>query len=213
VEFCGQDTQTDEVGHGSAFIDLWLDAEQARRVEEAGIGVGDYVWVESVVPFNEGEDDDVVVRFLSGGDIRRLEGTEAARVEVAIRTRLHTEEAAGLDMAGVQAAIAMVEMDGTFEYQSQGQGGAPSRQESAPLQGETAPQPDREQLEGGASQVATLPKAASLPEATHIPQDATPLQEAAPAPAPAPAPAHAPALSAPLRRRSAPAAQAAPAPH
>jgi len=123
IEFCGLETQTDELGEQSTFVDLWLDEEQGRRVEEQGVEPGSYVDADQVVVVNEGEgEEDAVVRFLLQGELRRLEGAEAAaaRAEVAAR-----RQAAGTqpDQASVQAALDMVDMDGTFEYQSQAAGG------------------------------------------------------------------------------------------
>ena len=89
VEFCGLDTQTDEVfkaftfaqfiaiaqvGEESSFIDLWLYADQGRQVKGEGVRQGSLIQVDNLIPVNVGEEDDVVVRFVSGGIVRRLMG-------------------------------------------------------------------------------------------------------------------------------------------
>ena len=131
VEFCGLDTQTDEVskasifawynvfvqvGEESSFIDLWLDAEQGQQVEDEGVRRGSLVQVEHLVPVNVGEEDDVVVRFVSGGVVKRLQGEVARGLATTIDERKSESQ---LNMTSVQAVINMVDMDGTFEYESQ----------------------------------------------------------------------------------------------
>ena len=105
-----------QVGEESSFIDLWLDADQGRQVEGEGVRQGSLVQVENLVPVNVGEDDDVVVRFVSGGIVRRLQGEEARGLATTIDERRSGSQ---LNMTSVQAVINMVDMDGTFEYESQ----------------------------------------------------------------------------------------------
>jgi len=118
VEFSGDfDTQTDEVGEESLFIDLWLDAEQSKQVREGeGVRQGCLVHVERLVPVNVGEEDDVVVRFLSGGIVRKLHGEEARGLATTIDERKTESQ---LNLTSMQAVIDMVDMDGTFVYESQ----------------------------------------------------------------------------------------------
>jgi len=116
VEFCGLDTQTDEVGEESFFIDLWLDADQGQQVEGEGVRQGSLVQVDNLIPVNVGEADDVVVRFVSGGIVKRLLGEEARDLATTIDERKSESQ---LNMTSVQAVINMVDMDGTFEYESQ----------------------------------------------------------------------------------------------
>ena len=104
------------MGEESSFIDLWLDADQGRQVEGEGVRQGSLVQVENLVPVNVGEDDDVVVRFVSGGIVRRLQGEEARGLATTIDER---KSGSQLNMTSVQAVINMVDMDGTFEYESQ----------------------------------------------------------------------------------------------
>jgi len=127
VEFSGDfDTQTDEVGEESLFIDLWLDAEQSKQVREGeGVRQGCLVHVERLVPVNVGEEDDVVVRFLSGGIVRKLHGEEARGLATTIDERKTESQ---LNLTSMQAVIDMVDMDGTFVYESQKM---PSAEESA----------------------------------------------------------------------------------
>ena len=105
-----------QVGEESSFIDLWLDAEQGKQVEGEGIRQGSLVQVDVLVPVNVGEEDDVVIRFVSGGNMKRLLGEEARSLATTIDERKSESQ---LNMTSVQAVINMVDMDGTFEYQSQ----------------------------------------------------------------------------------------------
>ena len=131
MEFCGLDTQTDEVseastfaqcyafvqvGEESSFVDLWLDADQGRQVEVEGVRQGSLVQVDNLIPVNVGEEDDVVVRFVSGGNVKRLLGGEARDLATTIDERKSESQ---LNMTSVQAVINMVDMDGTFVYESQ----------------------------------------------------------------------------------------------
>ena len=61
--------------------------------------VGDSVRVHGLTAVNEGEEEDVVVRFVSRGPISLLRGEEEVAVVADIRTRLMT---AGLSMTTVQ---------------------------------------------------------------------------------------------------------------
>ena len=77
-----------QVGEESLFIDLWLDSEQGKQVREGeGVRQGCLVHVERLVPVNVGEEDDVVVRFVSGGVVRKLHGEEARRLATTIDER------------------------------------------------------------------------------------------------------------------------------
>ena len=106
-----------QVGEESLFIDLWLDAEQGKQVREGeGVRQGCLVHVERLVPVNVGEEDDVVVRFLSGGIVRKLHGEEARGLATTIDERKTESQ---LNLTSMQAVIDMVDMDGTFEYESQ----------------------------------------------------------------------------------------------
>ena len=106
-----------QVGEESLFIDLWLDAEQGKQVREGeGVRQGCLVHVERLVPVNVGEEDDVVVRFLSGGVVRKLHGEEARGLATTIDERKTESQ---LNLTSMQAVIDMVDMDGTFEYESQ----------------------------------------------------------------------------------------------
>merc|ERR1719500_1917656 len=116
VEFCGLDTQTDEVGEESSFVDLWLDADQGRQVEGEGVRQGSLVQVDNLIPVNVGEEDDMVVRFVSGGNVKRLLGGEARDLATTIDERKSESQP---NMTSVQAVINMVDMDGTFVYESQ----------------------------------------------------------------------------------------------
>lgn len=85
-------------------------------MESEGVRQGSLVQVEHLVPVNVGEEDDVVVRFVSGGDVKRLQGEEARGLATTFDERKSESQ---LNMTSVQAVINMVDMDGTFEYESQ----------------------------------------------------------------------------------------------
>jgi len=129
VEFCGLDTQTDEVGEESSFIDLWLDADQGRQAKGEGVRQGSLVQVDNLIPVNVGEEDDVVVRFVSGGLVKRLLGEEAKELATTIDERISESQ---LNMTSVQAVIDMVDKEGTFEYESQQVSSTPEVANSVP---------------------------------------------------------------------------------
>ena len=104
------------MGEDSSFIDLWLDADQGSQVKGEGVRQGSLIQVDNLIPVNVGEEDDVVVRFVSGGIVRRLMGEEAKELATTIDERKWESQ---LNMTSVQAVINMVDMDGTFEYESQ----------------------------------------------------------------------------------------------
>ena len=105
-----------QVGEESSFVDLWLDADQGRQVEGEGVRQGSLVQVDNLIPVNVGEEDDIVVRFVSGGNVKRLLGGEARDLATTIDERKSESQ---LNMTSVQAVINMVDMDGTFVYESQ----------------------------------------------------------------------------------------------
>ena len=115
-DFLTLDYAATQVGEESSFIDLWLDAEQGGQVEGEGVRQGSLIQVENLIPIDVGEQDDVVVRFVSGGVVRRLQGEEARSLATLIDER---NSGSQLNMTGVQAVINMVDMDGTFVYESQ----------------------------------------------------------------------------------------------
>ena len=71
--------------------------------------------VESLVPVNEGEEEDLVVRWVSGGGVARLEGEEEAGLLALLEQRREGEG----DISKIQKIHDMVDADGTFEYSSQ----------------------------------------------------------------------------------------------
>ena len=122
-----------------------MDAEQGRQVEDEGVRQGSLVQVENLVPVNVGEDDDVVVRFVSGGFVKRLQGEEARGLATTIDERKSESQ---LNMTSVQAVINMVDMDGTFEYESQ-QGPSISSVQENPSTNKLVPSLLKTQVEVG----------------------------------------------------------------
>ena len=67
-------------------------------MEGEGVRQGSLIQVENLIPINVGEEDDVVVRFVSGGVVRRFLGEEALRLATLIDERISGSQ---LNMTGV----------------------------------------------------------------------------------------------------------------